>query len=344
MSEEQRAAGQTASTNLVDGGATDADRAAVAREIGAQLARAREAQRFSLEDVSARLKVASAKLAAIESGNLQTLPDVTFVKGVMRTYARMLHVDIDALLGRFHAQPVQVAQMTRRHEGSINETFDDRKRFGGSGAGGRWIWLVLVAIGLGVGAYFGIDHVKAWLETRNSSAATVAAAEEPAQQQGGDGTVTAALPPVMAGADAPAPSEAAPASEPAASASPAAVVASAPAVVAPAVPAASAAIAATPAAPAAPVSANAPASAPAAAGGELQIRFAADTWYEIRDRSGKVVMGGTAKAGQEVAGGGTAPYKVVIGNVKGVASMSRNGAPVDLHAANRNNVARLTLP
>ncbi|MNT32812.1 Cytoskeleton protein RodZ [compost metagenome] len=94
----------------------------------------------------------------------------------------------------------------------------------------------------------------------------------------------------------------------------------------------------------APAAATAPAPAAPAGEGELQIRFAADTWYEIRDNSGKIVMGGTAKAGQTVAGGGTAPYKVVIGNVKGVESLTRNGTPVDLKAANRNNVARLTLP
>jgi len=95
--------------------------------------------------------------------------------------------------------------------------------------------------------------------------------------------------------------------------------------------------------PAAPVATTATATA-GSAQGELQIKFASDTWYEIRDRNGKVVLGGTAKAGEEVSGGGAAPYKVVIGNVKGVESMSRNGTPVDLKAANRNNVARLTLP
>jgi cytoskeleton protein RodZ len=93
-------------------------------------------------------------------------------------------------------------------------------------------------------------------------------------------------------------------------------------------------------APAAPVAAP----VAAAAAGELRLRFAADTWYEIRDRNGKVVLGGTARAGQDVAGGGTPPYKVVIGNVKGVESMTRNGAPVDLQAANHNNVAHITLP
>ncbi len=333
MSEEQRAAGQTASTAHVDGGATDTDRDTVAREIGAQLVRARESHRLSIEDVSARLKVAATKLAAIESGNLQALPDITFAKGVMRAYARMLQVDIDALLGRLHPRLAQVAEITRRQESGINQTFDDRRRFRSSGGtGGRWVWLTLVVAGLAAGGYFGFDHLKAWLEARNSNVAAVAA-DEPAQQ-GSDGTVTAALPPVMAASDAPAPSEA-----PAASASPVATVA--PEAVVPA----AATVTAVSSAPVAAASASAPSAVPVVAGsGELQIRFSADTWYEIRDRNGKVVMGGIAKAGQEVAGGGVAPYKVVIGNVKGVESMSRSGAPVDLQAANRNNVARLTLP
>jgi len=337
MSEQERAAGQAASTGHVGGGATEAEREAVAREIGAMLAQAREAQRMSVEDVSARLKVAAPKLAAVEAGYLEALPDVTFAKGVMRAYARMLHVDIDVLLARFHPRPVQVVEMARQHEGGLNATFDDRNRFGSSRSGGRWVWLALVVVGLGAGGWFGLDHFKHWLETRNTAVQAAAVEEHAPSSQGADsGTVTAALPPVMAGADAPAPSEAEPASAVAASAvAPVAAVAAAPASAAPAKPAtnvttATTATTATPAA--------------VAGDGELKIRFAADTWYEIRDRGGKVVMGGTAKAGQEVAGGGTAPYKVVIGNVKGVESMSRNGAPVDLQAANRNNVARLTLP
>ncbi|QYY30404.1 MULTISPECIES: RodZ domain-containing protein [Cupriavidus] len=338
MSEQERAAGQAASTGHVGGGATDSEREAVAREIGALLAQARESQRMSVEDVSARLKVAAPKLVAIESGNVEALPDITFAKGVMRAYARMLHVDIDGLLARFHPRPVQVTEMARQREGGLNETFDDRRRFGkrggGAGAGGRWVWLALVIAGLAAGGWFGLDHMKQWLEARNSAAqAAPAEVQEPAGQGGEPGTVTAALPPVMAAADSPAPSEELPASAPAASGV--------------AVPAQSAA--ATTAVPAVattvtPVANTAPVAATPAAQGELQIKFSADTWYEIRDRNGKVVLGGTAKAGQEVAGGGTAPYKVTIGNVKGVESMSRNGTPVDLKAANRNNVARLTLP
>lgn len=324
MSEHDRAAGQAVPTQAVGGGAHEGEREAAAREIGAALAREREAQRMSVEDVSARLKVAASKLRAIEAADLKALPDVTFAKGVMRAYARMLHVDIDPLLARFQPRAVaQVAEIARQREGGINAAFDDRNRFRSGGNGGRWVWLALVAVVVAAGIWFGLDHIRAWIDARSSAAETVAA-EAPAAEGASTeaGIVTAALPPVMAASDSPAPSaETVPASAPAASA--AAAATAAPAASAPAAPTASAA---------------------AAGEGELQIRFAADTWFEIRDNSGKVVLGGTARAGQTMAGGGTAPYKVVIGNVKGVESFTRGGTPVDLKAANRNNVARLTLP
>lgn len=347
MSDQERAVGHAAAEVV------EADRDAVAREIGAQLKEGREAQRLSLEDVSARLKVAAPKLAAIEAGNVSSLPDVTFAKGVMRAYARTLHMDIDPLLGRYHAQAqaTPVVEITRRNEGALNQTFSDRNRFGGGGAsagtGGRWVWLCFVIAVLAAGGWFGYDHFKGWLDARNSQHAEAPPPAEEAQVESrGDGTVTATLPPVMTGNDSPAPSEALPAS------------AAAPANTVPApttaggMPLATGgalgpAEAAAPTTPSAPAPASAAAAAPAAkaaAGGELELRFAADTWYEIRDRNGKVVLGGTAHAGDMVAGGGTPPYKVVIGNVKGVESIRRNGEPVDFKSADRNNVARMTLP
>ncbi|MGH8789020.1 MAG: helix-turn-helix domain-containing protein, partial [Cupriavidus necator] len=197
MSEHDRAAGQAVPTQQVGGGAHEGEREAAAREIGAALAREREAQRMSVEDVSARLKVAAGKLRAIEAGNLQALPDVTFAKGVMRAYARMLHVDIDPLLARFQPRPVaQVAEIARQREGGINAAFDDRNRFRSGGNGGRWVWLALVAVLVAAGGWFGLDHIRAWIEARSSAAETVTA-EAPAVIQSTEaGTVTAALPPV----------------------------------------------------------------------------------------------------------------------------------------------------
>lgn len=354
MSEQERAESQTTATVTVRG-ATDSDREAVAREIGAQLKEGREAQRLSLEDVSARLKVSPSKLVAIETGDVSSLTDVTFAKGVMRAYARTLQINIDSLLGRYHAQAqaTPVTGITRRHEGAINQTFDDRNRFGSKGsggAGGRWIWLVCVVALVGAGGYFGYDHAKAWIEAHNKAAeeAPVAAATTSegagAQQSNGDGTVSAALPPVMAGNDSPAPSEVVQASDaqvaaPAAPSTSSGMPLATGGALNPSPAQGAAASSAKPAATAATTATPAP-----SGDGAVQIRFASDTWYEVRDRTGKIILGGTGKAGDAVAASGAGgPYKVILGNVKGVESMAHNGAPVDLKSVNRNNVARLTL-
>lgn len=334
MNEHERAEGQAVSTNA-SGSAN-----AVAQEIGASLAKARAAQGLSIHDVGARLKVPAQKVGAIESGNVDALPDLTFAKGLMRAYARLLQVDIDALLARFHAQAAPPApEVAIRRQGSLNASFDDRRRFrssGASGTGGRWVWLALVAAVVCAGALFGVDHVKQWLDAREQQF-TQTGAETAVEAE--SGTVTAVLPHVMGGAASEAPgamtgTDGAAAGTASASATLATPLA--PVTGTPAAPNESEATAASAAA--------VPAAAAPSAAGELQLRFSAPTWYEVRDASGKVVLGGTAKAGDEVVGGGTAPYKVVIGNVKGVAAMTRNGEPVDLQAANRNNVARLTLP
>lgn len=344
MSEYERAQSQADSTS------TDGAANAVAREIGQNLARGREAQGMSVDDVSARLKVPAQKVMAVESGSVDALPDLTFAKGLMRAYARMLHIDIDALLARFHAQAGSPApEVAIRRQGSLNESFDDRRRFRGasgasSGSGGRWVWLALVAAVVCAGALFGVDHIKQWMEARQQevSATDTPAAAVPAE--GEQGTVSAVLPQVMGGADNAAPGETSAADTAASSPLVSPLVATDRVAAAPASASDPAVAPLVPAAPAAP-SAGADADAgTTAAAGELRLRFSAETWYEVRDRSGKVVMGGTGKAGDEVAGGGAAPYKVVIGNVKGVEAMTRNGQPVDLQAANRNNVARLTLP
>ncbi|UZN48699.1 DUF4115 domain-containing protein [Cupriavidus cauae] len=338
MNEHERAEGQAVSTNA-SGSAN-----AVAQEIGASLAKARAAQGLSIHDVGARLKVPAQKVDAIESGNVDALPDLTFAKGLMRAYARLLQVDIDALLARFHAQAAPPApEVAIRRQGSLNASFDDRRRFrssGTSGTGGRWVWLALVAAVVCAGALFGVDHVKQWLDAREQQFTQSGAETAVETESGTSGTVTAVLPHVMGGAASEAPGAMTGAEGATGGTASASATLATPLAPVTGAPVASNESAATAAA-AAPAAAAATA---ASASGELQLRFSAPTWYEVRDASGKVVLGGTAKAGDEVAGGGTAPYKVVIGNVKGVAAMTRNGEPVDLQAANRNNVARLTLP
>ncbi|HXZ10140.1 MAG TPA: helix-turn-helix domain-containing protein, partial [Paraburkholderia sp.] len=62
-------------------------------EVGARLTQLRESKGWTVEDVSTRLKVAPAKLRALEAGDVSQLPDTTFALGVVRSYAKMLGVD-----------------------------------------------------------------------------------------------------------------------------------------------------------------------------------------------------------------------------------------------------------
>ncbi|HEX7932803.1 MAG TPA: helix-turn-helix transcriptional regulator, partial [Paraburkholderia sp.] len=74
--------------------------------VGARLTQLRESKGWSIEDVSARLKVAPAKLRALESGDVSHLPDTTFALGVVRSYAKMLGAD-----------PTPFTQVLRREKG-----------------------------------------------------------------------------------------------------------------------------------------------------------------------------------------------------------------------------------
>ncbi len=64
------------------------------------LARARQAAGMSLEEAARQLKFAPRQLAALEAGELERLPGGTFVRGMLRNYARLLHLDAQPLLAQ----------------------------------------------------------------------------------------------------------------------------------------------------------------------------------------------------------------------------------------------------
>ncbi len=59
---------------------------------------------MSLEEAARQLKFAPRQLAALEAGELQRLPGGTFVRGMLRSYARLLRLDAEPLLGQLGAQ------------------------------------------------------------------------------------------------------------------------------------------------------------------------------------------------------------------------------------------------
>jgi cytoskeleton protein RodZ len=60
---------------------------------GARLAAAREKERLSVGDMAARLRLHVKQVRAIESENLEQLPEAAYVRGFVRSYARSLGLD-----------------------------------------------------------------------------------------------------------------------------------------------------------------------------------------------------------------------------------------------------------
>jgi cytoskeleton protein RodZ len=88
--------------------------------------------------------------------------------------------------------------------------------------------------------------------------------------------------------------------------------------------------------------ANAQAAGAANNGDMLVLRLREDSWIEIRNSRNKLLLARLAKAGESEAVAVREPIKLIIGNAAGV-DVQLRGAPVELNATTKNNVARLTL-
>lgn len=82
-----------------------------AQSVGAALAAARIARGASVEDVSRVLKLSVAQIKAIEADDHSQLPSAVFVRGFVRSYARLLGLDISAMLP---AKPAAMAPSDER--------------------------------------------------------------------------------------------------------------------------------------------------------------------------------------------------------------------------------------
>jgi cytoskeleton protein RodZ len=83
-------------------------------------------------------------------------------------------------------------------------------------------------------------------------------------------------------------------------------------------------------------------STPAPGESEIRLSFERDSWVEIRDFSGMVLVSQLHRGGTEQRVRGRPPFVVVIGNARGV-RLTYNERAVDLAEHTRYDVARLTL-
>ncbi|MGF6112231.1 RodZ domain-containing protein [Pseudomonas frederiksbergensis] len=325
---------------------------------GETLRQARESNGWSLAEVALKLNLTVNSLGNLEAGAFDKLPGHTFARGYIRAYAKLLGMDQTVLVQQFDQSTGTDSQGSNVHSlGRIEEPVRVSHTIL------RIVSLLLLIAVIGGGFVWWQDQTS----LRTKDLATLA--PEHVEVEGADGTTqihpldepedqavaegqteagtALALPqsetsseaPAEAEATAPTPAPVAPAATPAAPAHNAAPVVAAPVAPAPAAPAPTVA---APVAPAAVAPAATAAAAPVAGQGQVQLLFTADCWTQVTDGSGKVLLSGLKRKGENISVSGKPPFAVRLGFARG-AQVSYNGQVVDVAPFTSGETARLKL-
>ena len=76
--------------------------------------------------------------------------------------------------------------------------------------------------------------------------------------------------------------------------------------------------------------------------GQVQLQFTADCWTQVTDGTGKVLLSGLKRKGENVSVSGKPPFSVRLGFARG-AQVSYNGQVVDVAPFTSGETARLKL-
>lgn len=303
-------------TPLLQPAAEDVQADAAPVSVGRQLREARERQGLSVDDVVSRIKLAPRQVHALEADDFGALPEMTFVRGFVRSYARALQLDVQPLLdalpgGKTPSEAgIEPAKVEVPFPVETSQQTQNMRLLVGA-----------LALALLISAF----------------AAWQAYAPQP-EPKGESATAEQAQPVESAAVALPDQVEIVPASGVTASEVPAA---SAVEEVAPV-----AATAGQPAAVAKPVPEVKPTveAPPADKPGKVRLVFDKDSWTEVKDKSGRTLAKRLYKAGQEVNLDGEAPFSLLVGHASAVHLYYR-GKPVDMtpNISASSEVARLTL-
>ena len=324
---------------------------------GALLRAARESAGMTIDAVAQHLKLAPRQVKAIEDGDFKKLPGRTFIRGFVRNYARLVHLDpervVSALPGGASAPALEAPTLspTAQTMGELPTTEHAKTPWT------RWAIPAVLAAIVAVAAFYewmrppGESHFAAIAPAPATHGTAQKEASTQAAAGSGIAPSTTSMPEV---ASTPLPNPVAanaPGTDGTQSPSPdsstaAAPVPSAGGTVARTAPEASVATAAPSAAPVAtpPAPAGAPASASAAPMAEqtVVVAFRNNAWTEIRDRDGRVLLTGVNRGGTAQTVSGVPPLTIKIGNAADV-TLRYKGERVDLAPHTQKNIARLTL-
>lgn len=288
---------------------------------------AREAAGLHIAALAAALKVPVRKLEALEAGRYNELPDLTFARALASSACRQLKIDPAPILEQIPQNVIPELGGSRR---AINAPFQpahDPAPLNPLGWLSRPALLAAIVLLLGALVIVFMPRVEEPVQVEAGHVVSPVEAVEP----------VAAVEPVPAQEPAPPGALTPPAAE---GTLPAAPASGAPVSGVPASPAATqvATLVATPAP--APAAAPAAVTAPATPSGTLlTIAATGDSWVEVVNGSGSVVIQRMLQAGDAVDFSSAPPYSVVLGRAE-AAQVTVRGKPFDVTRIARNNVAR----
>jgi cytoskeleton protein RodZ len=307
---------------------------------GDTLRDAREQKGWTVEDVATRLNLTSQRLLQIEAGAFDKLPGVTFARGYVRAYGKLLGLDQERLVIEFDQFTGSDSVGADVHSlGRIEEPARYSQHIlrvvsflllAGLAALGFYWWQQQgdwqadsAAVGSGhivVDSADGTTQIHPLDEPEDQA---VIAAQDNTEMN-----LTMAPSAEEATGDATVDQAPAPAAE------------EAPAVAAPPAPAAAQVAPTQEAAAVAP--ATSPAVEVAAGQGRVGIGFTADCWTQVADADGKVLFSALKRAGDSLDVVGKAPLELRLGFASG-AQVSYNGTSVDVSPFVTGETARLKL-
>jgi cytoskeleton protein RodZ len=282
--------------------------------LGQQLRDARLARGLSIEDIVRTLKFNRLQIEAIEAGHLDIVSGSVFLRGLVRNYARLLKLDAEPLLKILDKQvPVQKLEICMpKNMGIALPKSDTHQVLPFIVAS---VLLLLVAGAMTTWHYLDSGANRGEV-TRNRTHAVPTNPVVPQQVVQHEGT-DPDVPSVEIGQQVTAAMQSSTATTP----QPTTAVTQPVTVVQPTA-------AATPV-------------VPPAGGRQLLFEFQGESWLEVKDVSGAVVLSGVYRSGTQSVTG-QAPFEIVIGNA-GVVVLRDDDKPVDLKPYTRLEVARLIL-
>lgn len=299
---------------------------------------AREARGQSLLHLSILLKISERRLQAFEEGRWAEVGDKTFVRALAQSLCRHLEIDAAPVLKALPPLPSEAQQPAghgRLPDAAVPpvKNLRDPVRMPGADASRRWGSPIRIVVGLILAGALGLALAPSeWWAPPSRQSST-----EPSSPLV---SLQPATPPEAAA------SSGWPTLEPRADAASAPMQGS-PGPAGSTTPSNPAAAAVQPAAPAGPVGTAATTTAATiAVSGDtasLQLRALQDTWVQVSDARGQVLVSRLLRTGERVGLEGSRPLRLRVGNVAGT-EVIWLGRRVALDEQQRNNVADVELP